>query len=163
MSRLLMLVLLGACRGSGDDPSGTTADTDTDTVDTDTETVDTGYFPVAEEEIHLGTGQPDALRVLITGAVASCEAGTATLRAEFLGAIGVAEVTPIVDGALGSPTAMTVTPGSVFRKADASVAADCEATAWRFMVAAKGQASCVVTGPGASEWLVASSEDCELR
>ncbi len=186
MSRAMMILLLVACgggepdkEGPGPDPTDTdttdtdtTDTTDTDTTDTDTtdtdatgtETTDTAGDP-GEVVLAPSTGPKTGGPSLLTGVLVTCSsAQEATLRAELIGAVGVVEATPIVDGALGTAATLTVTEGSLFHNGDGTLAVDdCEATGWRFVASVNGVETCLVTGAGAADWLADSGADCELR
>jgi len=181
MSRAMMMLLLVACgggepdkEGPGSDPTDTdTSDTDTtdttdtdatDTDTTDTETTDTAGDP-GEVVLAPSTGPKTGGPSLLTGVLVTCSgAQEATLRAELIGVVGALEATPIVDGTLGTATALTVTEGSLFHNGEGVLPVDdCEATGWRFVASANGVETCLVTGAGAADWLADSGADCELR
>ncbi len=174
----LALLVLAACSGEGpadgSDPKrtpSTPADTDADAdadadadVDTDTDT-DTDTTTTAEmDPVVIEPVAPVDPPVLFSGALATCEGSEGRVIAEFIGPVGVVEASPIVGGALLDPVAMSVDDRRMFRRAEATVpVADCSATGWHVRTVVDGAEACMVTGPGAADWLAASGLECTLR
>jgi hypothetical protein len=161
--RALALTLLVAC-GQGTEAEPTPEPT---TGSPPTTAPDTTTTPTTQEEANelatLRALRFDELALAFSGVQALCDGTSVQLVAEYIGPVGDVVATPIqADGLLGDPVALTPLSDDLFRLADGE-ATGCDAVAWRFVVEAQGQQDCIVTGPGAADWLAASEEDCERR